>query len=309
MIPTIRGPSRARGRDGLRSSVERPGRPRHGTPLVIAAVVFGLCAPAAFGQATKAAGEPDPKARENGAYPQLSFPWRADKQGDIMLLQKLSYREEGKHRRRESVMRVIPAAKVEPIPRDKVAPSRLAKVRRKEAEWHVQKDGSVVLLQRRIGEAKGGKPAVESALVARIPARAAGSFADVHVKPPTAGNGGARGSYWSRGKDGGFVYYQNGRPLPLASVPASRLSSAAYLDEDYDGTLEDSEVYNDEEVGYLDDLDEADEADFDDDEDDFADQDGDGLDEDEDVDDEDMASADDDDDEDEDGDLDDDGDD
>ena len=282
----------------------RPRNPaiRDRTPprlLIAAAVGLGLAAPAAAG--------PDRDKKEDaGADPSASFPWRADKQGDVMLLQKLSYREDGKPRHRESVVRVIPAARVEPVPKGKVPATRLAKVRRKEAAWHVQKDGSVVLLQRRIGVSKAGKPAAETALVARIPAQSAGSFADVRLAPPPAGG---RGTYWSRDKAGAFVLYQGGRPLPLSGLSASRLASGAYLDEDYDGTLEDSEVYDEDEVGYLEDLDEADGDAFDDDEDDFDDDDGDGLDEDDDLDDDDEAMADDDGDDDEDGDLDDDGDD
>ena len=194
---------------------------------------------------------------------------------------------------------MFPAAQVKPV---KATPTKLAKVKRKLAEWHVQKDGSVVLLQRRVGEGKDGKPAEETALIARVDPRVAGSFAGTTIKPPAVPAGGRPDVYWSRGADGGFVLYQGGQRLPIARVSPALLRQASYLDEDYDGTLEESEVYSQEETKYLEELSDDDDAEFDDDADDFDDEDGDGL---EDDDDDDDGDPDDDegDDEDEDGDL------
>jgi hypothetical protein len=251
------------------------------------------------------AGSEARAAVDDQAEPGVVFPWRSDKQGDVMLLQKLMYKgNDGKARRRESVVRVIPAAQVKPV---KAAATKLAKVKRKVAEWHVQKDGSVVLLQRRLGEGKDGKPAGETALIARVAPQAAGSFAGASIKPPAAPAGGRPDSYWSRGADGGFVLYQRGQRLPVSRVSPSRLRQSSYLDEDYDGTLEDDEVYSQEETEYLDELDHDDGAEFDADDDDYDDQDGDGLEDDDG--DEDEDDGDEDEDDDEDGDLGDDGDD
>src|SRR5581483_12518528 len=98
--------------------------------------------------------------------PNIVFPWRSDKQGNVMLLQRLRYDKDGKPMHRESVMRVIPAARFKASAgKIKPTPTKLAKVKHKVAEWHVQKNGDVILLQHRLGLDQKNKPAHETALV------------------------------------------------------------------------------------------------------------------------------------------------
>lgn len=254
-----------------------------------------------------------PAAKDGKDGAKVVFPWRADKEGNIMLLQKLRYQHDGKPQQRESVVRVIPAARYKAeAAKVKPVPTKLAKIRHKSAEWHVQKNGDVVLMQHRAGTGKDAKPATETALVARIPAMAAGAFTNQSIKPPVVAAGQRPTTFWSRGRDGIFTLYQTGIRVPIAHASAAVLTTAAYLDEDYDGVLEESETYSSEESKYLTDLDDDDDAEFDDDADDFEDDDGDGLEDDDegdddDDDDDDEDDDDDDDDDDEDGDLDDDG--
>ena len=54
-------------------------------------------------------------------------------------------------------------------PRSNPRTTKLMKIRRKSSEWHVQKNGDVALMQNRVGVGKDGKPASETALVARTP--------------------------------------------------------------------------------------------------------------------------------------------